>query len=172
MDYTNHPRNNLLPGRANFLRLQEMYGVPNQRPMGPISPDDQPVTPNMFDPNNRPQTDQKPPKEEKPKKDKEDRYLRSHKVEELSQEEGKEEHHSSSSEELPRHLVLEYEKAMAELEHHIQIQQGRSDNQVKGSRWRRLEEHSHGAEFVRRLGEDHHIKVQMLYAQTRSSPPN
>ena len=154
MDYTNRPKNNLLPGKANFLRLEEMYGLPNQRPMGPIT-GDQPVTPsNMFDPNNRPQV---PPKAEKPKKEKEnkeDRNLRSRKVEDFSQE---------RYPELPRHLAREYKKAMAELEHHIRMQHKDSD-QVEGSGWRRLEAHSHGAEFVRRLGEDHHIKVQMLYA--------
>lgn len=32
MDYTNRPENNLLPGRANFLRLAEMYGVPGAQP--------------------------------------------------------------------------------------------------------------------------------------------
>lgn len=32
MDYTNSPENNLLPGRTNFLRLAEMYGVPNAEP--------------------------------------------------------------------------------------------------------------------------------------------
>ena len=151
MDYTNRPQNNLLPGRANFLRLQEMYGMPNQRPLGPFSPNDQPVTPNMFDPNSRPQVDGT----EEDKENKDDRNLRSRKVEEPSQ--GQE--HS----ELPHHLAREYKKAMAELEHHIQMQYLDSD-EVNGSGWRRLEEHSHGAEFVRRLGQDHHIKVQMLYA--------
>lgn len=154
MDYTNRPRNNLLPGRANFLRLEEMYGLPNQPPLGPFATNDQSVTPNMFDPNNRPQqVEQEPAKEEKEKNDKDDRNLRSrNKVEESSPKHA----------ELPHHLAQEYEKAMAELDHHIQMQQ--DSDQVKGSGWRRLEAHSHGAEFVRRLGEDHHIKVQMLYA--------
>ncbi|CAJ1966255.1 unnamed protein product [Cylindrotheca closterium] len=162
MDYTNRPRNNLLPGRDNFLRLQEMYGLPNQRPLDPVSPNDQPVTPNMFDPNNRPQAEENAPGEDKKEKkeNKEDRNLRSRTVEEPS--EGQQEHS-----ELPRHLAREYKKAMAELEHHMQMQQLESD-EVQGSGWRRLEDHSHGAEFVRRLGQDHHIKVQMLYA----SPQN
>lgn len=154
MDYTNHPENNLLPGRANFLRLQEMYGLPNQRPLGPH--DDQPIIPNMFDPNNRPQMEEeKPSKEDKPKKEKDDRkghHLWSRMMVE-----------SSHNSDLPSRLAQEYKKAMAELEHHIQKD---SSDRVRG--WRRLKEDSHGVEFVRRLGEDYHIKVQMLYASPRN----
>ena len=103
---------------------------------------------------------QKPPKDDKKDKEKEkedDRYLRSRKVDDLWSQGG------AKYQGLPRHLAKEYETAMAELEHHLEMMH-KDSNQVEGSGWRRLEEHSHGAEFVRRLGDGYHIKVQMLYA--------
>lgn len=156
MDYTNNPGNNMFPGSYNFLRLEEMYGLPNQPLMGSSTLDQSTPSPtfNMFDPNNRPQGTSKE------KKHKQNRNLRSRNAEEVSSQE--------KYSELPIHLAREYELAMAELQYHIRMQQ-KDSGQVEESGWRRLKAHFHGAEFVRPLGKDHHIKVQMLYA---SSPYN
>ena len=55
-------------------------------------------------------------------------------------------------------FMAKYDAAMAELEHALKEPRKR-----KKSGWRCLKEHSHGADYIRRLDEKYTLKVQMLY---------
>eukprot|EP00980_Cylindrotheca_fusiformis_P013443 scaffold3437_cov113-Cylindrotheca_fusiformis.AAC.10 len=135
MDYTNTPENNLLPGRVNFLRLQEMYGSPNAMPRNADA-----GTSNVFE-NEREEDDDR-------------RFLRVRDTDSAVMDE---------KSDLSPELLAEYERAMEELSEHLKTQSAIDYDSPSG--WRMLHEHPLGGEFARRLDSEHTLKVQMMYAE-------
>jgi len=183
LDYTNTPKNNLRPGIANCNRLLGMYGSVD----GTITASDMNIDTNRvanseidIDNQNRRRTRQ------------EQRSLRYRSDAEWYEDFGSDEYdeeflyddakyfYDYGRSQYPN-MTTEYDEAMQELYYQIetgsimQYEEEDVDVPIDASeqrgrdKWRRLREHSRGADFSRRLNAGFEIEVHVLYARNRNN---